>query len=42
MELFCRTCRQLGIEYRFNGSRSVSVARRAGVARLDEIVGPKT
>jgi hypothetical protein len=42
MGLFCRTCRKLGVEYRFNGPRSVSVARRASVTRLDELVGPKT
>lgn len=41
MELFCRVCRQLGVEYRFNGPRSVSVARRASVALLDSFVGPK-
>jgi hypothetical protein len=42
LELFCRTCRKLGIEYRFNGPSSVSIARRLSVARLDELVGPKT
>lgn len=42
MELFCRACRQLGVEYRFNGPRSVSVARRPSVALLDGLVGPKT
>ncbi len=42
MILFCRTCRQLGVEYWFNGPRSVSIARRASVARVDEFVGPKT
>ena len=41
MGLFCRVCRQLGIEYRFNRPNSVSVARRASVAALDELVGPK-
>ena len=42
MSLFCRTCRRLGVEYRFNNPRSVSIARRASVARLDAFVGPKT
>lgn len=42
MELFCRTCRRLGVEYRFNGPRSVSIARRSSVALLDQLVGPKT
>lgn len=39
--LFCRSLRQLGIDYTWNDARNVSVARRAGVARLDEFVGPK-
>jgi len=42
MGLFCRACRQLGVEYRFNGPRSVSIARRASVALVDGFVGPKT
>ena len=41
MELFCRSCRQLGIEYRFNKPTSVSIARAASVATLDSFVGPK-
>jgi hypothetical protein len=43
-ELFCRSCRQLGIEYTFSGGRGreVSVARAASVARLDSFVGPKS
>ena len=39
--LFCRSLRQLGIEYTWNDARNVSVARRDSVARLDEFVGPK-
>src|SRR3954453_17052224 len=39
--LFCRSLRQLGIEYTWNDARNVSIARRASVARLDEFVGPK-
>lgn len=39
--LFCRTCDQLGIEWRRMNARNISVARRASVARLDEFVGPK-
>jgi hypothetical protein len=39
--LFCRSLRQLGIDYTWNDARNVSVARRAAVARLDEFVGPK-
>jgi hypothetical protein len=39
--LFCRSLRQLGIDYTWNDARNVSVARRPSVARLDEFVGPK-
>jgi hypothetical protein len=39
--LFCRSLRQLGIDYTWNDARNVSIARRASVARLDEFVGPK-
>jgi Homeodomain-like domain len=43
-ELFCRSCRQLGIEYTFSGGRGreISIARAATVARLDAFVGPKS
>jgi hypothetical protein len=40
-ELFCRTCRQLGIEYTRNDWKNVSIARGASVAVLDSFVGPK-
>jgi hypothetical protein len=39
--LFCAACDRLGIEYRLNRWNSVSIARRASVARLDEFIGPK-
>lgn len=39
--LFCRSLRQLGVEYTWNDARNVSIARRASVGRLDEFVGPK-
>jgi hypothetical protein len=39
--LFGRACDQLGIEWRPNNARNLSVARRASVARLDEFIGPK-
>lgn len=42
MELFCGSCRRLGIRYAFNKPTSVSIARAASVARLDEFAGPKT
>jgi hypothetical protein len=43
-ELFCRSCRRLGIEYTFSGGRGreISVARAPSVARLDSFVGPKS
>jgi hypothetical protein len=42
-ELFCRSLRQLGIEYRFSRrGKDVTIHRRAGVARLDAFVGPKS
>ncbi len=43
-DLFCRSCEQLGIDYRFSGGREceISVARRESVARLDAFVGPKS
>ena len=39
--LFCRSLQGLGIEYTWNSSKEVSIARRASVARMDEFVGPK-
>ncbi len=41
-ELFCRSCRQLGIRYTFNRWKEVSVAQADSVARLDAFVGPKS
>jgi hypothetical protein len=40
-QLFRDACDLIGIEYRNNRPNSISVARRASVALLDEIVGPK-
>jgi hypothetical protein len=40
--LFCATCEQLGIQYTLNSWKSVSIARRDSVARLDEFIGAKT
>jgi len=40
-DLFGWACALLGIEYRADGPRNVSVARRASVAKLDAFVGPK-
>ena len=41
LQLFRDACDLVGVEYRNNRRNSVSVARRASVALLDEIVGPK-
>jgi hypothetical protein len=41
-QLFRDACDLIGIEHRNNRRNSISVARRASVALLDEIVGPKT
>lgn len=40
--IFGRACDALGIEWRQNNARNLSVAKRASVALLDEFVGPKT
>ena len=40
-QVFKDTCDLLEIEYRNNRWHSISVAKRASVAKLDEIVGPK-
>jgi len=40
--IFCDACDQLGIPWRRMNARNISVARREGVARLDEFVGPKS
>jgi hypothetical protein len=40
--LFLEACTRLGVEARPNNTYSISVARRESVARLDEIVGPKS
>lgn len=39
--LFCTSCDALGIEWRQMNARSISVARRASVEKLDAFVGPK-
>lgn len=41
LRLAARALDRLAIEWRYNRPISISVARRASVARLDEIVGPK-
>jgi hypothetical protein len=39
--IFCEHLDLLAIEWRPCGRRNISIARRASVARLDELVGPK-
>jgi hypothetical protein len=39
--IFCEHLDLLGIEWKRNGPMSISIARRAAVAKLDEFVGPK-
>jgi hypothetical protein len=41
-QLFRDACDLIGVECRNNRWHTISVAKRASVARLDEIVGPKT
>ena len=41
-DLFCASLDRLGIPWRVMNRKTISVARREGVARLDEFVGPKT
>ena len=39
--IFAAACDRLGIRWRQDSWRTVSVAQRASVAKLDEFVGPK-
>ena len=39
--IFCDACDALGVQWRVMNRDSISVARRASVARLDEFIGPK-
>jgi hypothetical protein len=41
LRLCGQTLDQLGVAWRFSKPNTISVARRAAVARLDEFVGPK-
>ena len=40
--MFGATCERIGVEWRPNNKYSLSVARRASVAILDEFIGPKS
>lgn len=39
--IFCDACDLAGVPWRHMNQRTISVARKAGVAYLDEVVGPK-
>jgi hypothetical protein len=39
--IFCEACDALGVQWRVMNRDSISVARRASVASLDEFIGPK-
>ncbi|WP_129663142.1 transcriptional regulator [Phytoactinopolyspora endophytica] len=41
-EIFGHACDAIGVEWRYNNSRNLSVAKRASVAILDSFIGPKT
>jgi hypothetical protein len=41
LRLCGQTLDQLGVAWRFSKPNTISVARRAAVARLDEFIGPK-
>lgn len=41
LEIFGDTCDALGVDWRYNRPNSISIAKRASVALLDEFVGPK-
>jgi hypothetical protein len=41
-QIFGATCDRIGVEWRPNNKYSLSVARRASVAILDEFIGPKS
>lgn len=40
-EIFCQALDAIGVEWRQNNPRNISVAKRASVAILDEFIGPK-
>ena len=40
-QIFCTVCDLLGIAWRVMNAKTISVARRESVARMDEFIGPK-
>jgi len=41
-DLFCQACDRIGVEWRQMNRNTISVNKRAHVARLDEFIGPKS
>jgi hypothetical protein len=41
-DIFYAACRHIGVEARRMNARTISIAKREHVARLDEFIGPKT
>lgn len=40
-EIFCRACEAFGVRWTASGKYGIYVSRKADVARLDEVIGPK-
>jgi hypothetical protein len=40
--IFCRACDDYGVSWRQSNWKTISVSRAADVAKLDEVIGPKT
>jgi hypothetical protein len=40
-QIFCAACDLLRVEWRVMNAKSISIARRESVARMDKFVGPK-
>ena len=40
--IFCRACDDYGVSWRYSNWHTISVSRRRDVARLDQVIGPKT
>ena len=39
--IFCRACDLIGVRWTASGSYRIYVSRKADVAKLDELIGPK-
>jgi hypothetical protein len=40
--IFCHACNLLGLHWTTAGSKTIYASRKADVARLDELIGPKS